>query len=218
MKSVLIGVVAALAVAFAAHAAYTNFAAGNNNRQAPAATSAQQVQTANVVQEAPVQAAPQPVAQTAVTASASATEAPVVLQSANTATLAAAPRRVVNRPAASNQPANRTAAKKTTTTIQKPVAAQQQTAVKPVATPVQTRVATQTRPTTTTYTNRVASTANANVAETSFDNPNSVAEYDFAFVDPQAVAVDPMTEISAAAEQAVQNVYEETVLSPSAPR
>ena len=177
MKSVVIGVIVALCVAFAAHAAYTNFVAGSD--QAPAATVS-----------APVTAQAEPAVAT-------------TLKRANTTTLAAATpaaKPVTVAPAA--KPATQT----------KEAAKKEEEAKKAANTAKPTPIVT----TVTTVRNAPVSEPASEPADT-FSNPASVAEYDFAFVDTQAVS-DPMANLSAATEQAVQDVYEETVLSPSAPR
>ena len=72
---------------------------------------------------------------------------------------------------------------------------------------------TATKPTTGTASTKTAALATGTAPQTdnSFSNPTSVAEYNFAFVDPQAIA-DPMTDLSVATKQAVQDT-----LSPSSP-
>ena len=184
MKSIIIGVIATLGVAFAAHAAYTNFVAGSN--QTPAAQTAATASNATTTATQPAKS--------------------TTLQRANKTTLAAAaaPRVTAQTaaPAAKPAPAAQTkgeAAKK------EEEAKKAANAAKP--TPIVTTVTTVRRP--------VVETP-APAADNTFSNPASVAEYNFAFVDPQAVS-DPLTNISTATEQAVQDVEAEPTLSPSAP-
>ncbi len=221
MKSVLIGIVVAVAVAFAAHAAYSNFAAENNNKTsvsqaaqpAPVAADAQQVvvvEESVVTETANVAGEPVVVKQvnTTVLAAAPATTSRPVVAKANTAKPASYV--LVESPAA-NEPAKVQAAAVTQTQAT-PVTQAQKAQVANTAAKKEANTVKQV-----TKTNSTAKKVTA-TQDNSLSNPNSVAEYDFAFVNPEAVVIDPMTDVSGAAQQAVQNVYEETVLSPSAPR
>jgi len=212
MKSVVIGIVTAVVVAFAAHAVYNNFVAGNQTvPSVTAATPAPVAAVSNQGINPAAQPLTEPVTNTTVPTSA--------LQQTNTPFLAAAPVQTA-RPAA--KPAAKPAAAKPVETVvivteeeeEEQAPAKEEEKKEEAQKPAQTAKPILT--TVTTANNAPVNEPAPSAAET-FSNPASVAEYDFAFVDVQAVA-DPMADISAATEQAVQDVYEETVLSPSAPR
>lgn len=202
MKSILIGIVVAIAVAFAAHATYHNFSSA---RQADQVAN----QQANVTNPTDTNAAQAPVE-------------PVALQQADVEPLAAA---------TNTQPVVRTTANKSVTTSstnvvrvepKAPVAQTQQTTAAQAAPAATAAVATtaapvKQQPSTANANNsnvkKMAANTNANATQDEFSNPDAISEYEFAFVDQNT-----LNNVSAAAEQAVQNVYEEMVLSPSAPR
>lgn len=187
MKHVLVGIIAAIILAVALHAAYSGLTA-TKNQQPSAAQVAQPVAVVIEEEEVTIE---EPVAQNDNFA------APVVVRETDTI--------VARTQTAKNQPVNVVAVEAVETATVQPVAAKE--TVKEQK-PVQ-----EVRP----AANRaVANRAVNNAAATqdnTLSNPDSVAEYDFAFVDPQAVMLDPMASISGATEQAVQDV-----LSPSAPR
>lgn len=210
MKSVLIGIVAAVAIAFAAHAAYNNFVAGNNTSKNQATqTAAQPASTAAGTEL-------QNSAETAdlVTAAADESAAPSAWQGSAAPTLAAADRPTDRPTTSTNRPARVAAnnqAKQQAATANEVILEEEEKAEeKEEAKPEETKKTTPAQVAATTTTDTTAARQTETVAD-SFSNPGSVAEYDFAFVDPQFANM-PLEDISGAKEQAEQNV-----LSPSAP-
>lgn len=193
MKKLIIGIVVALILAFAAHAAYNNLTAGDKQKST-AAKAAQPPSTATVANQQELASAPVIEEETV---------EPVLLKTADMPSLAAATPRVTTRLVTPNQPAA------TTTQKPAPVAATNTTAT---VTPAQ-RTAQQ-APALTKVNNNIA-TQKTTSPENQIDTPNTISEYDFAFVAPEALQLN---DVSGATELALQNITEEPVLSPSAPR
>ena len=206
MKNVLIGIVAAIVVAFVAQAAYNNFSVENNQKKSTsvAATAAQPVDNTWAQQDAFVQEA-SPLAQVAQRQA-----APVVVAQAVTPV-----RPAVNNVSSSSSANTTASATKQVATTQTDTeieeANEKDSAVKEKIIAEKTKDITQNVTTGNTQNQRVSSVVTAEPGDT-------VASYEFSFIAPEAVVA--LTQISAASEQATQNVYvtEEEVLSPSAPR
>lgn len=214
MKSVLIGIVAAIAVAFAAQAAYNTFSTENNKTNTPsAAVTAQPTdsswteqntaaeETAPLAKVAQQQTAPVVVAQKNSSRTTSVTQ-----NTTRPTTSANVQAKAVGSLTEEKETSKDHASSDDGTSVEK---AEQKTEVTTVE-----KAERKTEVATVEKAERKTDTFQSTASEPAAN----IASYEFAFVAPQAVAA--FSEVSAANEQATQNVYvtEEETLSPSAPR